>query len=514
MLGRIKQWHLAVIGAVFIATTAATVFAAEIPAVPIQNQHDAQPVPNFIGGIATAKPVTAAAVPQNPFMAPNGRSNIHDDPYMTDTYVGGGPLGRNPTVRSSNLNGECGTVAFDSSGRLVSVCSGFLELKLVLVDPVSLATLASYQLPPKPFDPSNLSDFSGGGYFVLDHQDRAVIPTVTLQILVVGTVEGPSGPSFVLDRRYDLTGSVPSDDSIVSTLPDWSGRLWFVSSGGLVGAVDRESGVIKVRRLEGEKIGNSFSMDETGGVYIVSDHAMYRFDAASDGTPTVTWREAYDRGTRQKPGQTNFGSGTTPTLMGSDYVTIADNADPQMHVLVYRRQPTVSGPRLICSQGVFSPNLGATENSLIAAGNSIIVENNYGYSGLAATSLGRATEPGVSRVDLDEGGGCHTVWTSTERVPSVVSKLSLQNGLIYTYTKDPGPGTTDAWYFTAVDFQTGTTVFKQLAGTGFRFNNNYSAVYLGPDGTAYVGVIGGIVSIRDGEARQLFLPLLNRRSQN
>lgn len=30
------------------------------------------------------------------------------------------------------------------------------------------------------------------------------------------------------------------------------------------------------------------------------------------------------------------GSGTTPTLMGQDYVAIADNADPKMHVLVYQ----------------------------------------------------------------------------------------------------------------------------------------------------------------------------------
>ena len=29
-----------------------------------------------------------ATVPQNAFMAPNGRSNLHDDAYMTNTYRG------------------------------------------------------------------------------------------------------------------------------------------------------------------------------------------------------------------------------------------------------------------------------------------------------------------------------------------------------------------------------------------------------------------------------------------
>jgi hypothetical protein len=40
-------------------------------------------------------------------------------------------------------------------------------------------------------------------------------------------------------------------------------------------------------------------------------------------------------------------------------------------------------------------------------------------------------------------------------------------------------------------------VFKQLAGFGLGFNNNYAPVTIGPDGTAYVGVLGGLVALRD-----------------
>jgi hypothetical protein len=82
--------------------------------------------------------------------------------------------------------------------------------------------------------------------------------------------------------------------------------------------------------------------------------------------------------------------------------------------------------------------------------------------------------------------------------------MSLANGLIYTYTKDPNscsiPGScfTAAWYLTAIDFASGATVFKRLGGTGLFYNNHYSGVYLGPDQkTAYVGVIGGLIAIRD-----------------
>src|SRR5438094_6525486 len=83
--------------------------AAPAHATPIPNDPFAAPVPTFVGAPATPRSVPAPAVPQHPFMAPNGRSNIHDDAYQTDTYVGLGPLGRNPEVLSTQQNAECGS---------------------------------------------------------------------------------------------------------------------------------------------------------------------------------------------------------------------------------------------------------------------------------------------------------------------------------------------------------------------------------------------------------------------
>jgi hypothetical protein len=311
-------------------------------------------------------------------------------------------------------------------------------------------------------------------------------------------IGGWNSPQFDTKRIYDLAGIVSADDQIGSVIPDFFGTYWIVTKGGTVATLDPNDGRAVGVRLLDERIENSLATDETGGVYIVSDHALYRFDAGRRGEPLITWRETYDRGARLKPGQFSQGSGTTPTLMGADYVAIADNADPYMRVLVYRRAAQVNGSRLVSAVPVFGAYTGATENSLIATDRSIIVENNYGYSSYAATSGGNSTQPGVSRIDIDGNGHGSVVWTSLERVPSVVSKLSLANGLVYTYTKDPGPGTTDAWYFTAIDFVTGRTVFKQLAGTGILYNNHYAALYLGPDGTIYVGVGGGVVALRDG----------------
>ena len=299
----------------------------------------------------------------------------------------------------------------------------------------------------------------------------------------------------MLQRDYDVTAAVPSGDALISALPDWRGRIWFASRQGVVGIVDRASG--QVRSLStGEPIGNSFAVDETGGVFIVTDVAMFRFDAVG-GRPAVTWRRPYPNIGVTKPGQTQAGSGTTPTLIGDRYVTITDNADP-MAVMVFDRRPTVSGPRLICRQPVFSKGASATDQSLIASRDAIIVENNYGYTGPTSTTNGGVTTPGMERVDSDRARQeCHSVWRGTQRSPSAVPKLSLRAGLVYTYTKPPRDDDLDAWYLNAVDFDTGRTVYRRLAGVGTGYNNNFAPVTLAPDGTAYVGVLGGLTVFRD-----------------
>jgi streptogramin lyase len=136
----------------------------------------------------------------------------------------------------------------------------------------------------------------------IDHRDRAVIPTTTRHIWVVGETDGPLGPGFALERDYDLSGVTAQGDKLFSVLPDWSGRLWFVSQQGVVGTVDPASGAVRTLELS-EQVTNSFAVDESGGVYIVSDAALYRLDATASGAPAVTWREQYPNSGVQKPGQ-------------------------------------------------------------------------------------------------------------------------------------------------------------------------------------------------------------------
>ncbi|MEA2375653.1 MAG: hypothetical protein QOD53_2116 [Thermoleophilaceae bacterium] len=470
--------------------------ASAAPPTPIP-EGPGSPAQVFFGTPAVQHPVYVPRPPRHPFMAPNDRSNLHNDGYQTDANVGPGPLGRKMQRLSTFQSADCASITFDSKGRVVTVCVGLGRPTLFMFDKNTLETLASMTLPPRQPDPQGriFNDFAGGGYFYLDNQDRAVVLTNDKHLYVIK--ETPD-PGFAIERNYDLSGAIPLTDKGFSALPDWSGRYWFVTSSGVVGTVDPASGAVHSMPLAGEDIQNSFSVDDEGGVYVVSSKALYRFDAGPQGEPKVTWREEYPNSGIHKPGQADAGSGTTPTIMDGGLVSITDNADP-MDIVVYKRGKSVAGSRQVCKEPVFEKGASATDNSLVAAGRSMVVENNYGYSGPEATENGMTTSPGLERVDLNPGlGGCKLVWKSNEIAPTVVPKLSLRNGLVYTYTKPASDSGSDFWYLTALDFQTGRRVFSRLAGEGLGYNNNYAPITIDPDnGGVLVGVLGGMVLLRD-----------------
>ncbi|MFN8160078.1 MAG: hypothetical protein U0R52_03400 [Solirubrobacterales bacterium] len=485
---------------------AAGVALAPAAAAPIASTPPPPSLPDFQGSAVTAKAVPELNHPgQNPFMAPNPLSNIHNDAWMTDAYAGRGPLGEDLAATSeAKPPSLCGSLTFDSRGRIVSVCpSALFAPQARIIDPDTLATIATFDLPQAPDPPGTLTyqNFTGGGYFFLDQSDQLWVPTKTDHLFVLA--ESADGQSLVKKRDFDLTGVLDeSTERITSALPDFSGRIWFVSKkNGEVGTIDRQTKEIKVKRL-GEEVENSFAVAK-GGVYIVSDKRMYRFKAANNGAPVIVWQAGYENSGIVKPSQVDAGSGTTPTIINGGYVAITDNAEP-MHVVVYRRPLNLGKgqKRIVCEVPVFPKKAGATENSLVAAGRSLVVENNYGYQDPFGPNTGAVTQPGFARVDVNSNGkGCRKVWTNTElRAPTVVPKISEKTGLIYAYTRPPDPSGSQGYYWAALRFSNGKTAWQKYAGSGLSYNNNYAGLALGPDGTAYLGTIGGVVALRDGAA--------------
>lgn len=478
----------------------------------IEHGFSEHALPRHEGGPVAPKPLAVSTEPEHPFMAGNGMSCMHANTFTTNTHPGPGPLGRDLDVQSRSmgfLGGECPTINFDRKGRIVTVCVRDRRPSLLLLDPTDLKVLASYALPRRRTPLLRLrkmmEDTSGGAYFYLDQQDRAVVGTADGAIEVIGQATNENGePEFVVQRRIDLRRVLKladgTLDKVTAVLPDYDGNYWFSARRGTVGVV-MNGGRIRTYRLHGEELQNAFSI-APDGVYVVSDHALYRFEADPIRGPKIGWREPYDRGSQRKVGQINQGSGTTPTLLGDRYVAIADNAEPRLQVRVYLRGEHDKPSRLVCAVPVFEPGKSATENTMIGHGRSLIVENNAGYDIFRTMRGGKTSAGGLARIDIREDeSGCDLVWESREIAQTAVPKLSAATGLIYVYTKRPDASGIDAYYFTAIDFETGLTRYRVLTGTGVRYDNNWAAISLGPDGSAYVGVLNGLVRVRDSEIR-------------
>jgi hypothetical protein len=506
-----------VVGAVFVVATSRAPTRA-IPITPVANA-----APLLIAGPAsTAAPLVGPGPAPFPYLADAGRAGMHADGANSDTHPGAGPVGIDPIVRTRRgggmLGGQCPMQVFNQDGLLTVFCASLLGAQFLLIDPGTLDVLARFTLPARPstfhaliaLDPSIIFSDTSGAYFYLDEQDRIVVADARYRIRRIARERTEAGSwRFVETGTWDLSDVIPHDcprlfnwspsgecDKLTAVMPGPEGRIWFVSRNGRVGTVEPESGDTQVILLEGEEIQNGFAV-AADGVFIATDHAMYRFEANAEGEPQVGWREAYDRGSERRVGAINQGTGTTPTLLGDDYVVITDNADERINLVVLRRGRDVQGDRVVCRVALFEPNASVAENSPIVWGNSIIVENNSGY--VSAVSDDNRYPRGMTRIDLRaDGSGCDEVWTSDVSAPSSVAKLSVGSGLVYAYEAMPQDDGETVWYLTALDFETGARAFSVQIGAGRNFDNNWSAISIGPDGAAYVGIFGGLAQVRDG----------------
>ena len=67
--------------------------------------------------------------------------------------------------------------------------------------------------------------------------------------------------------------------------------------------------------------------DETGAVYIVTDHRLLALVADRSGMPQVRWVAPYDRARGRSRGSSRRDRVRRRTLIGKDLVAITDNAE-------------------------------------------------------------------------------------------------------------------------------------------------------------------------------------------
>ena len=405
---------------------------------PIPEAHRSVCVSPFVGRVATVKRLPPKHLPPHPLLS--AVSSIHSDPYNSDVDDFPGPLGINPVVRSAFI-GMSPIVMFGPDGTLMAVTFdlGTLGMGITAIDPESLAVIDRYAVP---IDFGTV--FSGGfgaqgvsvngGYYHIDASGRAVVGTQDNKLLELELQRSRDGRRRWRRRRQlDLGPWLPAGQFLIDTQYDWAGNMWFVSSEGVVGYVDRRDYGVRTMRLGGELIENGLAV-APDGVYVLTSEAAYRFEPdETSGDPVYTWRIPYDRGTVPKPGTFALGSGATPTLLGDDLITFTDNADDRVNLLVYRRRKEVEGDRRVGSVPLFKSGASAVDVSMIGYSNSIVVANIFNAGGFGDDY--RQLAPGFTRVDVREDrSGLDVVWENRER-STTVSKLSTATGLIYTYTQ-------------------------------------------------------------------------------
>lgn len=469
----------------------------------------------FLAALALAlTPATAHAAgdftpvpPHNPYAGPDGTATMHGDTGSSDTTPLAGPGAGTLGAKRTALASACPTVLAGADGYPVALCTPiFGQVPTVhLLDPDDGSSLAELALVK--------GSLLGGVYAYLDHEDRLVVADGGNRLLRVGHHRAADGSwELTVDRSLSLASAVPAGDAVTGLSPDWRGRVWFATGGGVVGTADDTTGTVRALTLPaGERVANSISTAPRGTA-VTTTHATYLLTAGADGTPRISWRAPYDRGSARKPGLLSWGSGSTPTFFGpasgTEYVTIVDNADDAAHLEVYR---SADGTR-ICRVPVLRAAAGpASENSPVAAGRSVFVAGTYGYPYPAVPEGAGDSVPasagfagGLTRVDVAaDGSGCSLVWDNTLR-SAAVPKLSTADGLLRTVLRDPlvpGTGGTsllDPYRYAEIDPATGTVVRSARVGVGSLYDTLQMAGTITPDGAYLQGTVTGVLRITAG----------------
>lgn len=493
-------------------------------AMPIPDGPGLEAVPVFEGKPARPRPMLPKDVPEHPFLGE--QSVFHDDHYNSDVTDFPAPLGLDPRV-VSRAYVLCGTPRVDSNGRVIATC-GNPEFAanptvepgiLYLLDPDNLDILASTEFFTGQFDGENI----GGGNYPHVLADDSVINggadgTLDRYAQIEDPVTGAISWEFM--EPIDFSPGIPSGDTMFDTLPDFDGEYWFATVGGpdiggvTVGVRDNE-GDLRTLFLPGEKTENGLAVGEEG-VYFVTDVALYRFDKDPvTGAPVQTWRETYESVPKPpEAGVFSDGSGSTPTLLGRDYIAITDNEDPQVNLLVYRRDADFTGDREICKVPLFEPGQSANDLSVIGDRRSIVVSNWYGAPQPIQVGPGQTLPPffgdyrnmagGMTRIDIrPDESGCDIKWNNPEVRTNSVPKLSTLTGLIYFHgqriddTTESAVPPIDAYYMRTLSMKTGKFKFDVLAGTGPYYSGGGLTTTIGPGGAFYQATGGGIYKVQD-----------------
>lgn len=451
---------------------------------------------------------------------------MHGDGGNTGSTDFAGPKGR-PFAKA--LNQSLGIMLWGSGGTLTSA---FLDpetgkLAIGAFDPETLQLVGSWT-------PSTNQSLTVAYMNVVPKSggDQIIVGTSQGRILIIRRTDCTDGASFHLTRQIDVSNELGPGESLFNNMIDTYGNIWF-TSGAFLGPANTTTvgyatpnDTIHKTSIDNQVVENGMSLSGDTvfvltGPPATSNHredgilSAYTLRNSTTGGPRLLWQSSYNAGSGVKLGGFARGSGTTPSLLGHDFIATTDNDDGQLHLIItHQGKARQSRPQTACKVPIFAPGFGAADIRPTAYfdGQSykVAILNTYN-----STSFGSRGSPdfevngnwnnkggmpgGIATVEVSKDGNrCEVVWTSNLTV-TMVPILSTASGLFYSYVQDPNLASEGkyVWYVVAVDWQSGKEVWKVKAGAGGIFNDNLIASSIGPNGAFYQPVLDGIVMVKD-----------------
>ncbi|KAL8451557.1 hypothetical protein Emed_002006 [Eimeria media] len=291
------------------------------------------------------------------------------------------------------------------------------------------------------------------------------------------------------------------------------------------------------------EVSNNIACDDKGGIYVVSSKYTHKAQWSGEKL-SIVWEEPYDLepslgGTA--PARLGAGSGSTPTLMGTDdrrYVVITDSAK-LMNLVVMNAETGKVEARHPINFGDPAAKETSSEQSVLVHGWRMAVVNNepteqakfstsfLQYLGSPRSFLSGLYTPGsawnrvsetiaaalpvivgdapkgVEQFEFDpDAKTLKRTWVNKEvSIPNGIPTMSAKSGLMYGVGKRCSLGQDAAplrgmWTLEALDWWTGASRFHYNIGAGPMSNSVYAATQVGPN-EIITGTAGGIVRIKE-----------------
>ena len=193
----------------------------------------------------------------------------------------------------------------------------------------------------------NAESLVNGMYTCLDMDGNYYGGWGTTVYKVGDKIPGKSDSDLQILKAVDLRDHLPSViaqeiNRLLALGMTYDGHI-AVGLPGLIAIMDRDLENVRYIHLEGEAVDNGFSIDEHGGIYVVTSRYMRKLvwngETLSDDEEDGAWKVEYESIPNQR--SLSRGSGNTPTLMGfgegADRLVFISDAGNPIHIMAFWR---------------------------------------------------------------------------------------------------------------------------------------------------------------------------------